>query len=179
MVGLDFFRVGDKVIYKKKIERTITKILKMREKGLSQSKVAGEINVERSFISRLESIGEVRKGEKIALIGFPIANKQEITEIAKKNGVEFILLLTEEERWDFIKNKSSLEIFNLLMEILTRLKEFDLLIFLGSDMRLDLVDKLMDGKIVGIELGNSPLKENIYVDPDRIEEIIKNFSIDD
>ncbi|ACL68832.1 hypothetical protein Hore_00710 [Halothermothrix orenii H 168] len=176
---MDFFRVGDKVIYKKKIERTITKILKMREKGLSQSKVAGEINVERSFISRLESIGEVRKGEKIALIGFPIANKQEITEIAKKNGVEFILLLTEEERWDFIKNKSSLEIFNLLMEILTRLKEFDLLIFLGSDMRLDLVDKLMDGKIVGIELGNSPLKENIYVDPDRIEEIIKNFSIDD
>lgn len=89
------------------------------------------------------------------------------------------MLLTEEERWDFIKNKSSLEIFNLLMEILTRLKEFDLLIFLGSDMRLDLVDKLMDGKIVGIELGNSPLKENIYVDPDRIEEIIKNFSIDD
>lgn len=103
MVGLDFFRVGDKVIYKKKIERTITKILKMREKGLSQSKVAGEINVERSFISRLESIGEVRKGEKIALIGFPIANKQEITEIAKKKWCRVYFAFNRRRKMGFYK----------------------------------------------------------------------------
>lgn len=172
---MDFSRIGDKVINNKRIERIINKVIRLREKGYSQSRVAKEIGVERSFISRLERIGEVRKGKKIALVGFPIKNKEELIRLGEKYGIEYTLLMTEKERWDFIKNKDGLEIFNQVMEIIVKLKEFDLVIFLGSDMRLDLIDKLLDGKFVGISLGKSPIKENKYVDPKKIKRIISTF----
>jgi len=172
---MKFYRIGDKVINSKYLDKTISKILKLRQSGLSQSKVADELDIERSFISRLESIGEVRRGNKIALVGFPVENKEEIVNIAKEYGLEYILVMTEEERWDFIQEKTGLQLFEEVIEILVELKEYDLTIFLGSDMRLDLVDKLLDGKVIGIKLGESPLKEDKYVDPDNIKEILDSF----
>jgi len=172
---MKFYRIGDKVINSKYLDKTISKILKLRQSGLSQSKVADELDIERSFISRLESIGEVRRGNKIALVGFPVENKEEIVNIAKEYGLEYILVMTEKERWDFIKKKSGLEIFNDVIEILVELKEFDLTIFIGSDMRLDLVDKLLDGKVIGLNIGESPIHENKYVNPDEIEKILDSF----
>ncbi len=172
---MKFSRIGNKIINNKKIEKIIEKVITLREKGYSQSRVAQEIGVERSFISRLESIGEIRKGKKIALVGFPIENKGEIIELGNQYGLDYILLMTEEERWSFIEKKSGLELFNQLMEIIVKLKEFDLIIFIGSDMRLDLIEKLIDGNIVGVELGESPIKEDKYVEVDKIEEIIDSF----
>lgn len=172
---MEFCRVGEKVISNKQIDRKIDQILNLREEGFSQSRVAKEVGVERSFISRLESIGEIRKGDKIALVGFPVKNKFELTRLAQNYGIEYILLMTEEERWNFIEKKSGLKLFNQIIEILVTLKDFDLIIFLGSDMRLDLIDKLMDGKIVGIELGESPITENKYVNSKEIIDIINSF----
>lgn len=172
---MKFYRIGDKVINSKYLDKTISKILKLRQSGLSQSKVADELGIERSFISRLESIGEIRRGNKIALVGFPIENKKEITQLAQDAGLEYVLVMTEEERWDFIQEKTGLQLFEELIEILVELKEYDLTIFLGSDMRLDLVDKLLDGKVIGINLGESPLKENKYVEPERIKTILDSF----
>lgn len=172
---MQFYRIGNKVINSKYLDKTISKILKLRQSGYSQKKVAEELSLERSFISRLESIGEVRRGNKIAMVGFPVKNKEEIIEIAKKHGLEYILVMTEKERWDFIKKKSGLEIFNDVIEILVELKEFDLTIFIGSDMRLDLVDKLLDGKVIGLNIGESPINENKYVDPNEIEKILDSF----
>src|SRR6056297_1308705 len=102
-IKVKFYRIGDKVINSEYLDKTIRKVLKMRQSGLSQSKVAEELNLERSFISRLESIGEVRKGNKIALVGFPIENKEEIINLAKEYGLEYILIMTEKERWNFIQ----------------------------------------------------------------------------
>ncbi len=175
---MDFSRIGDKIINNKRISRTIKKIIKLREKGYSQSRVAREIGVDRSFISRLESIGEIRKGDRIALVGFPVKNKEEIVKMARNYGIEYIFILTEKERWDFIEKKSGLELFNRIMEILINLKEFDLIIFLGSDMRLDLVDKLMEGKVVGLEIGSSPIDEDKYVNPQDITKILDKFTED-
>ena len=172
---MKFYRIGDKVINSKYLDKTISKILKLRQSGLSQSKVADELGIERTFISRLESIGEIRRGNKIALVGFPVENKAEITQIAHDAGLEYVLVLTEEERWDFIQEKTGLQLFEEIIEILVELKEYDLTIFLGSDMRLDLVDKLLDGKVIGINLGESPLKENKYVEPERIKKILDSF----
>lgn len=172
---MQFYRIGDKVINSKYLNKTINKVLKMRQSGYSQTKVAEELGLERSFISRLESIGEIRRGNKIALVGFPIKNKKEIIEIAREYGLEYILVMTEEERWNFIQEKSGLNIFEEVIEILVELKEYDLTIFLGSDMRLDLVDKLLDGKIIGLKIGESPIKEDKYVDPQEIREILDTF----
>ena len=172
---MKFYRIGDKVINSKYLDKTISKILKLRQSGLSQSKVADELGIERSFISRLESIGEIRRGNKIALVGFPVENKKEITQLAQDAGLEYVLVMTEEERWDFIQEKTGLQLFEEIIEILVELKEYDLTIFLGSDMRLDLVDKLLDGKVIGVNLGESPLKENKYVKPERIKKILDSF----
>lgn len=171
---VELIRIGDKVINKDKIYRSITKILELRSQGLSQSEVAKALNSERTFISRLESMGEVHKGSRIALIGFPIANKEEIHQMAINIGVEFIFLMSEDERWSFLK-KNGLQLFNQLMEIMVQLKEFDLVIFLGSDMRIDLADTLLEGKVVGIELGTSPITEDKYVDSDVLQDIIQQF----
>ncbi len=173
---MDFIRIGDKVIDYKQIDKTIKKILKLREKGFSQNDTAEEIGIERSFISRLESLGEIRKGKKIALLGFPIANKEELIDLANEYGLDYIFLLTEKERWKFIEEKNGLELFNKIMEIMIKLRKFDLLIFLGSDMRLDLMDNLIEGKTIGIELGESPLKKDVYVDTGNIRKILDTFS---
>ncbi|MFW6287759.1 MAG: helix-turn-helix domain-containing protein [bacterium] len=170
-----FSRIGNKIINNKRIEKIIERVISLREKGYSQSRVAEEIGVERSFISRLESIGEIRKGKKIALLGFPIKNKEEIIKLGEKYGLDYILLMTEKERWSFIQNKSGLELFNQLIEMIVKLKEFDLIIFLGSDMRLDLIEKLIDGNIIGVELGESPIQEDQYVEVGKIEDIIVSF----
>ncbi len=172
---MQFYRIGDKVINSKYLNKTINKVLKMRQSGYSQTKVAEELGLERSFISRLESIGEIRRGNKIALVGFPIKNKDEIIQIAQDYGLEYTLVMTEEERWNFIQEKSGLNIFEDVIEILVELKEYDLTIFLGSDMRLDLVDKLLDGKIIGLKIGESPIKEDKYVDPEELKEILDTF----
>ncbi len=166
--------MGDKVINKNKIIRTITKILELRSQGLSQTEVAKALNLERTFISRLESIGEVHKGKRVALVGFPVANKDEIQRMAINIGIEFVFLLSEDERWSFLE-KNGLQLFNQLMEILIQLQEFDLVIFLGSDMRIDLADTLLEGKVVGIELGRSPITEDQYVDIDVLENVILQF----
>jgi len=171
-----FSRIGDKIINNEQIERIINRVLRLREQGYSQSKVAREIGVERSFISRVEKLGEVRKGKRIALVGFPVQNKDELIKLGREYGLEYMLLMTEKERWSFIENKNGLELFNQIMEILVKLREFELIIFLGSDMRLDLIENLIEGNIIGIELGESPLKEDKYVDPARVEEIIKTFT---
>lgn len=172
---MHFSRIGNKIINNKRIEKMIKKVITLREKGYSQTRVADEIGVERSFISRLESMGEVRKGKKIALVGFPVQNKDELYEIAEKNGLDYVFLLSEEERWSYVENKNGLVLFNDIMEIIVKLKEFDLIIFLGSDMRLDLIEKLIEGNIVGIELGESPIKEDQYVEPAQIEDIIRSY----
>lgn len=173
---MEFSRIGDKIINNKRIEQIIDKVITLREKGYSQSRVASEIGVERSFISRLESIGEIRKGKKIALIGFPVSNKNQLLELGHEYGLDYVLLMTEKERWNFIENKSGLELFNNVMEILVKLKEFDLIIFLGSDMRLDLIEKLVEGQVVGIEIGRSPITEDKYVEPEKIKDIITTFN---
>lgn len=174
-IKVKFYRIGNKVINSKYLDKTIRKILKMRQSGLSQSKVAEELDLERSFISRLESIGEIRRGNKIALVGFPVKNKEEIINLAKEKGLEYILVMTEQERWDFIQEKSGLKIFEDVIEILVELKEYDLTIFIGSDMRLDLVDKLLDGKVIGVKIGESPIKEDKYVNPKSIKKILDTF----
>ena len=37
-------------------------------------------------------MGEVRKGKKLALVGFPVANKEELARVAAQEGVDFIFL---------------------------------------------------------------------------------------
>jgi len=170
---VQFIRIGEKIICKEKLDREIDKILELRAKGITQEGVARKLGVERTFVSRLESLGEIRKGKKIALVGFPIKNKEELTHLAEKLGIEYVFLLTQEERFEFIKKKGKNELFNEIIEIIVNLSDFDLIIFMGSDMRVPLVEKIFSIQVIGIVIGHSPIKESKYVHPEKIIEIVK------
>lgn len=53
-------RIGDKLINRNKIDRVVDRILHLRTQGLSQQEVAAQVGIDRSVISRLEHMGEVR-----------------------------------------------------------------------------------------------------------------------
>ncbi|HHW92733.1 MAG TPA: transcriptional regulator [Firmicutes bacterium] len=173
---MDLLRIGDKVLDRERVHKLVDRALELRSAGVSQQEVAKTLGTERSFVSRLESLGEIRKGGQIALIGFPVENKEELEKMAREEGIDFIFILTEEERWRFIENKNGLELFNEIMDLIARVKIYPKVIFLGSDMRIRLMEALLDRRVFGIELGPSPLREDIYVDAEELRGIIRSFS---
>lgn len=168
-------RIGDKIINRDKIHRAVDTMLELRARGMSQQEVANKIGIDRTVISRLESFGEVRKGGRIGLIGFPIKNCDELANVARQEGIDYILLMSDKERWDFVQSKSGLELFNEIMEIIATLRNCDIVIILASNMRINLVRALLDKEVIGIQIGESPIAEDKYVNPDDIRAIIRQL----
>ncbi len=174
---MKLIRIGEKVISEEKLRKEIGKILKLRTEGLTQEEVARKHGVERTFVSRLESLGEIRRGEKIALVGFPIKNKEEILSLSERFGIDYTLILTEQERNNFVKDRDKSKLFNDTLDIITFLLDFDVIIFLGSDKRVDFAEKLFHIQVIGIVIGKSPITEDKYVDPKIIEDVLKEVKI--
>ncbi len=170
---MELIRIGEKIISREKLNREISKILKFRAEGLTQIEVARKLGIERTFVSRVERLGEIRRGEKIALVGFPIKNKKEILSLVEKLGIDYALILTEEERHDFVKDKGKYELFNEILKIITHLLDFDVIVFLGSDKRIEFAEKLFSIQVIGIELGKSPITVDKYIDPGLIEKVLR------
>jgi len=174
---MQFVRIGDKVISKERLIKEIERILQLRRLGMTQEEVARKLGIERTFVSRLESLGEIRRGRKIALIGFPVKNKDELIQLGESLGIEYILLLTQEERREFVRRRTKDELFNEIIKIIVFLSDFDLIIFLGSDMRVPVVEKIFSVQVIGIVIGSSPIQESKYVDPEKIREIIQELKV--
>ena len=173
---VDLLRIGEKLISTSRIHRTVDQILELRSQGQSQQEVAEQIGVDRTFISRLEGLGEVRKGGRVAVIGFPIGNKEEIEAIAQEEGVDFTWVMTNEERWQFAEDRSGAKLANELMVLFSRLRDFDTIVFLGSDMRIKLVEAMLAPEtVLGIELGKSPIRQDKYVDPTEFRAVIRSL----
>lgn len=172
---MDFIRIQDKIISWKKIENTLQKALQMRAKGFSQQEVADRLTIDRTFISRLEGIGEIRKGQRIACIGFPLSNKEEITEILEKEGVDFIFLMSEQERLDFINKRSGRELLNVIMDMIADARKYEVVICIGSDERIKILASVLDGQVICVEIGISPITEDKWVDPNEIRKILRSI----
>lgn len=172
---MDFFRVGDKLISKEKMIRSLDRILALRASGLTQQDVADKTGVDRTFISRLESIAEVRKGGQIGVIGFPLGNKAELEAVCESFGVDYTLIMTDEERWDFIESSSGIDLLNVIMGIIAKLRDFDMVIMIGSDMRIRLAEALLGDTVIGMEIGESPIKQDIHFEPQDLSRIIENL----
>lgn len=172
---MDFFRIGDKIISLKKTSTAIEKILKLRSQGKSQQDVADVMSVDRSFISRLENLGEIRKGKRIGVVGFPIKNKEEIRQILLDRGIGNCLLMNEVERNMFVQMKSGSDLVNDLMALLQEYRVYDTVIVLASDMRTRWIEALLDQQVITVDIGSSPLTEDVYVDINRIIEIVDHL----
>lgn len=172
---MDLLRIGDKIISRQQIDRWITRILDLRGQGHSQQEVAQKLKIDRTFISRLESLGELRKGKGIAVIGFPVANGSELEALCRQYGVDWHLFLSEQERLNFVKNKSGLDLFNQVMDTLASIRNYDTVIVLGSNKRVQGMEALLDRDVIPIELGESPLTSDVMADIQRVESILKTL----
>lgn len=172
---MHLIRIGDKVINRERIFHVVTRMLELRASGLSQQEVAEQLDIDRTLISRLETIGEVRKGKKIALVGFPVENGPELVEIAQSEGLDFILIMSEEERLHFARSQNGADLLNQVMALIARARECDAVIFIGSDQRLKMVEALVGPHVIGLEIGLSPLHEDKHVDPVAIRDLIRSL----
>lgn len=170
---MDYIRIQDKIISQQKINQTIAKIFQMRARGFSQQEVAERTGVDRTFISRLEGLGELRKGKSIACVGFPISNKEEIQKLLQQEGVDFIMLMTEKERLDYVDQRSGREMLNELMALISHMHNYEVVIAIGSDERIRLIQGILDSEVILVEIGTSPLTEDKWVNPDEIRRILK------
>ena len=172
---MNFIRIQDKIISWQKIEKVLQRALQMRERGFSQQEVADRLSLDRTFISRLESVGEIRKGQSIACVGFPILNKDEIQAILENEGVDYILLMTEKERLDFVNLCSGKELLNELMNLTAQFRKYEVVICIGSDERIKLIEGILNSEVISIEIGTSPITEDKWVDPQEIKKILRSI----
>ena len=170
---MDLFRIGDKLVSRPKIDRAVDRILDLRYQGLSQQEVANKLGIDRTFVSRLEGLGEVRKGKTIAIIGFPVGSKDEIEQVSREEGVDFSLIMTDKERWDFVKDRDGLAVLNDLLRIINDMRQYDTVICMASDMRIDLMRSLLDKEVLTITLGHSPIRGDVRVDPEMLRNMLR------
>jgi predicted XRE-type DNA-binding protein len=168
----DLIRIGEKLISPEKLHRIIEQILEQRSRGLSQQEVAARFEVDRTFVSRLEGLGAVRKGSSLAVIGFPVKNKEEILSLLAELGVDYSLIMSNDERWRFVQEKSGIELFNEIMGLVAKARSFDVVVFIGSRQRIKWCAALIDKEVVGYDLGETPIAEDRYVDPGRLRSLI-------
>jgi transcriptional regulator with XRE-family HTH domain len=174
---MDLIRLGEKIISRRKIDQTVGEILRLRAEGLSQTEVAGRLGLDRTMVCRLENLGEIRKGRRLALIGFPILNKKELEEALEKEGIDFIFLMSERERWEYIRKKSGIELFDSIMEIIARTHSFDQVIVVGSNQRIKIFEAVLDKEVIGFEIGESPIQEDKYVEIEKVLELIRAINL--
>lgn len=167
------FRVGEKMISLDKATRLAERVLELRERGASQQEAARRLHLDRSFVSRLEAIGEIRKGNRVAVIGFPLSNTDQLSDICRAYGLDFFLLLNNRERWDLVRDEQALNFFNRVFEMVARLREFDTLIMISSDKWYHLAEALLDIQILNISLGATPIQEDRFLDPEHLKKTLE------
>lgn len=170
---MDLVRIGDKVVSQTKVIEVVKEILHFRMLGMSQIEVGDRLNIERTFISRLEGIGEIRKGQSIAAVGFPIGNKAEVEEVLREYGVDYHILMSERERNEFVTERSGSQLINRIMELTNKFREFDTVIVMASDYRGKVIKGMLDNQVIGIDIGKSPLKADVTIDIKELTDILK------
>jgi len=165
------YRIGDKVVSRDKLVDVLDEILADREAGATQEEVARTYGVQRSFVSFLETLGEIRRGPRIALVGFPVANAAEVKALAEEKGVDFVLVFSQAQR-ESIEGQSGADVFNRLLETLATLRDHDVVIFMASDWRLELVERILGAEVIGKPLGPSPLREDVEVDLEDLGDLL-------
>lgn len=166
-----FYRIGDKVVGREKIVDQIEAILIDREGGATQQEAAAAHRVDRSFVSWLENLGEVRRGQRVALIAFPVANRDEVRRTCDAHGVERAFIFSQAEREGFEEGRAD-EVFNLVLDVLADLKDFDVVIILASTKRTGSIEKILGREVIARPLGPSPLRHDVSVDLDELNDLL-------
>lgn len=157
------FRIGEKVVSLERLVDELAAVLEDRQGGATQLEVSLRHGVERSFVSRMESLGEVRRGPKVALVAFPVANADEVRALAEERALDLVMVFSQAER-ETIEGGDASDVFNRTLDTLAALKDFDVVVLLASDWRIRTVEKVLGRETIAIPLGTSPLRHDVPVD---------------
>jgi transcriptional regulator with XRE-family HTH domain len=171
---MDIIRIGDKLVSLEKIDGMIRHIIKMRSERFSQQEVATKLKLDRTFISRLENIGSVRRGGRLGLISFPVANKAELEALADRYGIEQRLILSNRERWQLVE-QSGIDFFNQVMSVIERFRQCDTVVVFCSSKWNDLAGALLDTQVLAREISSTPVAEDVHVDAVEVEKVLKSL----
>lgn len=166
-----FYRIGDKVVGHDKLVDRIEALLTDREGGATQHDAASVHGVDRSFISWLETLGEVRRGKRVAFIAFPVANVDEVRRALDEYGVEFSLVISQAEREGFETGRAD-DVFNMVLDTLARLKDYDVVIIFASTKRTGSIEKILGREVIARPLGPSPLRHDVEVDVSELRDLL-------
>ena len=171
---MELFRIGDKVISKEKLMSALEDILLSRVKGATQEEAAARAGVPRSFVSNIETLGALRYGKKIAFIAFPLSNAREAMALADSYGVDLSLALSQDDR-QRVGEGPAADMFNRMIDTLAALKSFDTVIIAASDYRIDSFKRIIDGEVVGIKLGESPITSDQKLDLNVLKSVFEEL----
>jgi hypothetical protein len=166
-----FYRIGEKVVGRDKIVDQVEAILSDREAGATQQEAAVAHGVDRSFISWLENLGEVRRGKRVAVVAFPVANVADVTRVCDEHGVELAMVLSQAEREGFEAGRAD-AVFNLVLDTLADLTDFDVVVILASTRRTGTIEKILGREVIARTLGPSPLRHDVVVDLDELTDLL-------
>lgn len=171
---MELFRIGDKVISKDKLMLALEDILLSRVKGATQEEAAARAGVPRSFVSNIETLGALRHGQKIAFIAFPLSNAAEAMALAEHFGIDLALALSQDDRERVGEGPAS-DMFNRMIDTLAALKSFDTVVIAASDYRIDTFKRIIDGDVVGITLGESPITADQELDLEVLKRVFEEL----
>jgi len=167
---MDLFRIGDKVISRRKIDDALEDLLMRRANGATQEEAAAAVCVPRTFVSNVETLGTIRTGKKIALIAFPISNAVEAAALAEHYGIDLTLVFSQTER-KHVEEEPASDIFNRMIDTIAALKSFDAAVIAASDYRIETFRNVLDLEVIGLPLGKSPLLNDRELDLGELEEL--------
>jgi len=174
----ELFRIGDKLVSREKILTALDVILRERAGGATQREAAHSTGVPRTFVSNLETLGELGAGAQVAIIAFPIDNGEALRALAQRYKVALTLAFSQEER-EHAGSERSAELFNRTLDTIAALQDFDTVIALASDRRIETIRRIIDAELIGICLGASPLTVDQHVDLAEVEAILAGLRGDE
>lgn len=157
------YRIGGKVVGWEKLTAALDSLLTDRENGATQEEAARAHGVQRSFVSFLETLGEIRRGERIALLAFPVSNVEAVKAVAERYSVDLAIVLSQSQRVG-VEHLSGGETFNMVLDTMAELAGYDTLVVAASDKRVEEVSAIFEADVIGLPLGPSPLREDVEVD---------------
>jgi hypothetical protein len=80
--------------------------------------------------------------------------------------------MSEKERTEFVNDCSGVQLSNKIMELINKFRCFDNVIVMGSDYRNRIARELLDNKVIEMDIGKSPIKEDVNVNLDILADIL-------
>jgi hypothetical protein len=61
------------------------------------------------------------------------------------------------------------------MAMVAKIESYDAVIFIGSDMRIKMVEAILGPRVISWEIGISPIKEDRWVNPEQLRQLIRQL----